>query len=76
MVPVSEQRYVARTLDLGVVLCLVLLALDGQLHAVARQEHLVGAGFLWEGVWMDEFLQDYIHPNTIILTENPHFSRG
>ena len=46
----------ACTLDLGVVLCLVLLALDGQLHAVPREEHLVGAGFLWEGVWTDEFL--------------------
>lgn len=34
------------TLDLCVILCLVFLALNGQLHAIARQVHFPGAWFL------------------------------
>lgn len=38
------------TLDLCVILCLVFLALDGQLNTIARQVHLPGTWFLTRSV--------------------------
>lgn len=58
------------TLDLCVILCLVFLALDGQLNTIARQVHFPGTWFLtclgrrmlkdWENVQL--FFFDSIQP--------------